>query len=267
LCIKKYFFIDSITVYWNYSIYRVMSLNLNPDKGAKKMAIIFDIYKSHLPSGSDEIYMPRTFPDGSHDLDSITNFLSMNSAIQQADVEAVLNNLKNFLIRELSDGRSIHLGWCYLRTQVKGKFDGITEPFTHGKHSIEVSITPSAEFQKSVSQKAMPRKIDNPKTTPIPKMFKNVSLDSKESFQTDNMILMHGSYLNFDKTNPKEGVFLMAEPNLKIRVEKYSKVSSKELIFQVPQGIQAGIEYSIHVMKLYGTEIRSGKLKESVIGI
>lgn len=230
------------------------------------MAIIFDLVKSYLSNLTAEVFMPKTFADGSHDLDSVSSSISNVSTVRLSDVRAVLTNLEEFLIRELSNGRSIHLGWCYLHPQVKGSFEDPMEPFTKGKHSIEVSITPSAELLKAVAIGAMPRKIDNPKTAPIPKKFRNDTSESMELVVAGDMVSIQGSFLRFDRSNPEEGVFLEADGNIKLRAIKYSRVSEKEVIFQIPQGIELGTEYNFVVYKKFGSEVRLGKLNKPVVG-
>ena len=227
--------------------------------------IPYDVGKSHLQTIEGDLYVPRTFANGSIDIHSVIRKLSKDQ-VGEGKTKDVLTKLYELLIEELSEGRTIHLDWCYLRPQIKGSFSSPLEPFTPGKHSIEVSITPSMEFLRELAIRAMPRKIDNPKSAPIPKEFNNDVSGTRDRVSSGDMCSIKGSYLKFDKTVPEEGVFFEAEGGIKIRVEKYSRITSKELIFLVPTGIENGTEYTVVVYSRFGSELRMGKLYNQIMG-
>ncbi|MBK7058170.1 MAG: DUF4469 domain-containing protein [Leptospiraceae bacterium] len=223
----------------------------------------FQVVKNKLGTEGKAPYLPRTLLEGSLDIRNVIKALAYGSTATPPDVLAVLENLERVCIENLSQGRSVNLGFCILRPKVKGVFQNPEEAFSEDKHSVEVSIVPSQMFVKRVAIEAKTVRVAQGKILPLVISVENISSGAVDTLSSGDLVAIRGENLKFNKAELNQGVFL-EKNGAEIRVSEYSQVTSKLVSFKTPNGIVIGESYRLRVRNLFGSEIRTGEMEQDV---
>ncbi len=223
----------------------------------------FQVVKNKLGTEGKAPYLPRTLLEGSLDIRNVIKALAYGSTATPPDVLAVLENLERVCIENLSQGRSVNLGFCILRPKVKGVFQNPEEAFSEDKHSVEVSIVPSQMFVKRVAIEAKTVRVAQGKILPLVISVENISSGAVDTLSSGDLVAIRGENLKFNKAELNQGVFL-EKNGAEIRVSEYSQVTSKLVSFKTPNGIVIGESYRLKVRNLFGSEIRTGEMEQDV---
>ena len=223
----------------------------------------FQVVKNKLGTEGKAPYLPRTLLEGSLDIRNVIKALAYGSTATPPDVLAVLENLERVCIENLSQGRSVNLGFCILRPKVKGVFQNPEEAFSEDKHSVEVSIVPSQMFVKRVAIEAKTVRVAQGKILPLVISVENISSGAVDTLNSGDLVAIRGENLKFNKAELNQGVFL-EKNGAEIRVSEYSQVTSKLVSFKTPNGIVIGESYRLKVRNLFGSEIRTGEMEQDV---
>ena len=223
----------------------------------------FQVVKNKLGTEGKAPYLPRTLLEGSLDIRNVIKALAYGSTATPPDVLAVLENLERVCIENLSQGRSVNLGFCILRPKVKGVFQNPEEAFSEDKHSVEVSIVPSQIFVKRVAIEAKTVRVAQGKILPLVISVENISSGAVDTLSSGDLVAIRGENLKFNKAELNQGVFL-EKNGAEIRVSEYSQVTSKLVSFKTPNGIVIGESYRLKVRNLFGSEIRTGEMEQDV---
>lgn len=225
--------------------------------------IRYQLIKNKLGTALKAPYLPRTLLAGSLEIRKVIKALAYGSTATPADVLAVLENIERVCIENLSTGRSVNLGFCVMRPQVKGVFQNPEEAFSEDKHSVEVSIIPNPMFVKKVAIEARTIRVALVKTIPLVMSVENISSGAEDTLNTGDLVTVRGENLRFDKAELNQGVFF-AKGGSEIRVSEYSQISGKLVSFKAPAGIVIGESYRLRVRNLFGSEIRTGEMEQDV---
>lgn len=223
--------------------------------------IRFHLVKSPLVSGDKSPYFPKTIQEGNTSLESAIKDIAYGSTVTEADVIAVLKNIERVCTEHLSDGRSINLGFCTLRPQVKGNFKKPDESYSSKKHWIEISVSPNLSMEKRVSKLAKVTRITRSNPQPILKSIKNCSRE-EQKFLAGDLIVLKGSNLRFAGNEKSLGVFFVKK-GVEKRVSEYSNITGSQIGFKIPIDLVSDT-YKILVKNKFGTEIRFGELVEKI---
>ena len=232
------------------------------DNGGITM-LYLTLIKNRLSTGAIAPYLPKTLLDGSLSYEQFIKALAYGSTATIADVKAVLENVERVCIDTLSQGRSVNLGFCILKPQVKGIFLHPEDNFNSERNWIEVSISPNPSFQRKVTLGVKLQKVSQLKPIPTLVSLENHSTGISELITTGNLLTLHGENLKFDKSNSQLGLFFVKE-DLEISVLEYSKISGKIISFKVPNGLVSGEEYQLRLRCSFGQDTRTGELDYKV---
>jgi hypothetical protein len=226
--------------------------------------IKYCLSKNKLSTSDIAPYLARTITNGTLTWEQFIQDIAYGSTATLADVKAVLENIERVCIKNLSQGRSVNLGMFIIRPQVKGYFHSIDENFTQEKNWIQLSIIPSSNFQKKVTQNAKTQKISQrKKKLPMIYSFENHSTDNPNSISVSDLVSIRGENLKFDKANQDLGVFLKSKNEI-IRVVEYSQITSKKVSFKVPTGLQTTSSYNLKVKSMFGQDLREGEFDSTL---
>ncbi|HNB99391.1 MAG TPA: DNA-binding domain-containing protein, partial [Leptospiraceae bacterium] len=225
--------------------------------------IKYSLIKNRLSTAGVSPYLPKTLLEGSLVFEQFLKALAYGSTATLADVKAVLENLERVCIENLSQGRSVNLGFCTIRPQVKGSFQNLEDSFSQEKNWIEVSIAPNPNFLKKITQDAKLQRVSLSKTLPLLFSLENHTTGLEASLVAGDLVTIHGENLKFDKSVPNVGVFFEGA-GVEQRVSEYSKIAGKSISFKVPNGLNPGVSYKLKVKNSFGQEIRTGELEMEI---
>lgn len=223
--------------------------------------IRFHLVKSNLVSGDKSPYFPKTIQEGNTSLESVIKDIAYGSTVTEPDVIAVLKNIERVCTEHLTNGRSVNLGFCTLRPQVKGNFKKPEESYSNKKHWIEISVAPNLSMEKRVSKFAKVTRINRSNPQPSLKLIKNCSRENGKYLAGD-LLILKGSKLRFPEREESLGVFFVKK-GVEKRVTEYSNITSSQIGFKIPNDITAD-SYKIVVKNNFGTETRQGELLEKI---
>ncbi|MBK9502115.1 MAG: hypothetical protein IPO06_22610 [Leptospiraceae bacterium] len=225
--------------------------------------IKYTLLKNRLSTAALAPYLPKTLLEGSLLFEQFIKALAYGSTATVADVKAVLENIERVCIENLSQGRSVNLGFCTIRPQVKGSFQNPEDSFTAEKNWIEVSFAPNPTFQKKITLEAKLQRVAQNKTLPLLLSLENHTTGIVESMVAGDLLTLHGENMKFDKVAAHVGVFF-ERAGVEQRVSEYSQVSGKVVSFKVPNGLVSGESYKLKLKSIFGQEIRTGELEYEV---
>lgn len=228
------------------------------------MIIKYTIRENKLNAREDSHYIPKTLINGSLSDEKLIQNLCWGSTITPSDCKAVLENLERVIAENLSAGNSVNLGFISMKPSIRGTFAKAEEPFSKSKHRIKINFSASEKLVKKVTEAANPVRVLAPPPSPILLSFHNSSLESTREIGTSDMICIKGSNLKFDKADLNQGVFLMREDGTNIRVSEYSEISSRKILFKAPANLPIGEKIQVEVRAAFGSNLRTGKLNNSV---
>jgi hypothetical protein len=227
--------------------------------------IKYFLIQNKLNTSSGIAYLPRTVLNGSLSGKSLVETICWGSTITPSDCMAVMENLERVVAEQLSQGRSVNLGFVILKPTVKGSFQSPEETFSLDKHQIAVTVTGSMELQRKVSRTVQPIRIASSKSAPLLTSWANISDRGNSNVRIGSLIEIRGQRLNFAEKETNQGVFFTKEDGTNIRGTEYSRIANGLVGMKVPEGLNPGESYNVEVRALFGTNLRTGKLDDSIL--
>lgn len=225
--------------------------------------IFFGLLKNKLITSVQAPYLAKTMLDGALNYENTLKALAYGSTATLADIKAVLENVERVCIENLAQGRSVNLGFCSLRPQVKGKFQSPEDSFSQDKNWIDVTLIPSPLFCKKVTLEAKTLRVSLTKALPTLTVLENHTSGSSSILANGELITLRGENLRFDKSEPLLGVFFEKE-GIETKAIEYSQISSRTVSFKIPGGLSSGENYKLLLKNKFGSEIRVGELDYEV---
>lgn len=221
--------------------------------------IKYTVSKNKLSTSASAPYLPKTLLEGSLSFEQFIKALAYGSTATVADVKAVLENLERVCIENLSQGRSVNLGFGIIKPIVKGSFQNPEDSFTAEKNRIEVRFSPNPTFQKKITLEAKVQRVAQNKTIPQLLSLQNQSSELEIAMISGHLLTLHGENMKFDKTAANLGLFF-EKAGVELRVSEYSHISGKVISFKVPNGLVSGESYKLKLKSIFGQEVRTGDL-------
>lgn len=193
--------------------------------------------------------------------DIVKRIMSKNSGLAESELLAVFDEEKRVIEELLEDGYSVDTGLVLIKPGVKGVFHGATETFTPGKHELKINASPRNAL-KEVLRRITLVKIVNGISVPVITVFEDlISETNNDTITPGKSAKIFGDKLRFDKADADQGILFIKEDETKTRVEEYTEVGNKKIIFNIPQGLSAG-NYTLQVNgKTTSGELRVGELQ------
>jgi hypothetical protein len=213
-----------------------------------------------------DAYMARVKSNGVYDLNKIVRLMQKyNSTATFADIKAVMEIFFSVVGDVVADGGSIRLPIVNIRPAISGSFATPIEPFDSSRHTVLPRVTPGEFVLRSLSNIQVSRQ-ETIERGPRVMLYTDCKTSTSSTYSSGFIGKLAGKDLNFDETNPSEGLFIINEENdAEVKVEHFGKITNAELMFTQPTLTKGA--YYMEVRKAYGTskELRSGTLKKSVV--
>lgn len=147
-----------------------------------------------------------------------------------------------------------------MQPRIRGAFHSANEGFNRDKHEVYIKVKANGSLKKLTDQLPVER-VTSVKPTPQPEVCRNMDTEAvNDTLTLDGDARINGNHLKFDKSDPKQGVFLIDSKDQEVRMAKFTDVLPKQLTFRVPKTLAKG-EYRVEVRSTMGTqELRSGRL-------
>lgn len=225
--------------------------------------IKFSLNRNKLNTADKSPFVPRTVPVNCITLESLINSIVFNSTITPQDAKAMIEALFNEMLEQILNGMSVNMGFAIVKAVVKGSFANPDEQFNPVKHSIQATITPTANLNKRLSEKAQAIQIISRKEIPSPLKLFNHSSEDQKFYKSGDLVSLTGQSMKYEKNNANLGVFISNDTKT-IRVQEISLLRAKRIDFKFPFGLEIGKQFSVSVKGIFGSEIREGKLEQEV---
>lgn len=223
------------------------------------------LFKNKLSTAEEIPYLPRTVLNGSLSGSSLIEAICKGTTVTSSDCLAVLESLGIVIQENLSQGRSVNLGFLSLKPSVTGTFVSPLEPFQRDKHRIQVRISASSGLVKMVNLKASPARIQATKSEPILTSWENYSSGIPNEISVGDLVEFRGAKLKFDKIELTQGLFFLKPDGSEIRATEYSKVTGNSITCKIPEGFAPEESVRVQVRALFGNSLRSGELDDPIL--
>ena len=193
--------------------------------------------------------------------DIVKRIMSKNSGLAESELLAVFDEESRVIQELLGEGYSVDTGLVLIKPGVKGVFNGATETFTPGKHELKMNVS-ALKALKEVVRRITLVKVVSGISVPVVTVFEDlISQTNNETITPGKSAKIFGDKLKFDAADAEQGIFFIKEDDTETRVEEYTEVGNKKIIFNVPQGLSAG-NYILQVNgKTTAGEVRVGELQ------
>jgi hypothetical protein len=143
-------------------------------------------------------------------------------------------------------------------------FDGATDAFDQTRHQIMSNLSPGKRL-RSYYRNGIPTQKEEA-ITKEPKPIDYIENNSGERntvITPGGMATLIGNRLNFDKADPKQGVFYINSDGTEVRVEIVGQNKPSQLMFVAPDTLTSG-DYTLEIRNKPGNNIRVGRLSHEL---
>lgn len=189
--------------------------------------------------------------------------------LTRAQVESVMQSLAKTVPELLAEGHRVNVaGLAQFFPVMSGKFRGADDEFDKKRHELGVAAAVGTGLVDEVKLRAVVEKQKPAELVPTPTFYKETGSRSVPGkLIGGNIGTLHGRRLAFDPKVTDEGVFFVNADNSKkeVRVKVYAVVHPTEVLFQVPEDLDAGrwiLEVRARVRG--GRQLRSGRLSAAL---
>lgn len=228
------------------------------------MSIEYVLYESKLATMQPGAHAARVRPTFTADLDAIAEIIAQRgTTVAKADIMSVLEDFFTVVEQFVQQGANVTTPHVNYRVSIKGLFDGPNDGFDPTRHRLTACLLPGPRLRKFVRERTEVTKQDPQEAlAPLLLRYSDCNSEALNSVLTpDGMGELTGRRLQFDRTDPLQGVYFVAEDNTATRAVVVGRNKPSELSFLVPD-LPPGV-YTLQVRSIArgGTELRIGKLK------
>lgn len=191
----------------------------------------------------------------------VTAMTGRGLSLTDTEVNSVINEFLYAINNLLMQGKAINTPIVRLTPSITGRFDGASDEFDASRHTIKINATPGSGIDVDLT-KTKVHKVESKNRDP--KLKSLIDYKSKQTNATISKAAtaeIQGEDLKFDKTDERQGVFIVTDTK-EIRVDEYMHVLPSQVIFFVPDKIPAGnVRIEIRSKTRGCKQIKSGLLK------
>ncbi len=160
----------------------------------------------------------------------------------------------------LMEGGVVSTPLFHAQCSISGEFDSFEDHFYPSRHEIKINLKPGARL-KSVAKDIKAYKVKSNIPCPYIMDFTDMSSGKKNSLlKPGASAIIKGKLLQFDQTDPKQGVYFRGTDNSIHKVPEVYLNTFSQIYIVVPADLQAGI-YRLEVRSNLKTQtLRSGEL-------
>jgi hypothetical protein len=197
----------------------------------------------------------------------IDRVVGQGTTVGKADAISVIENTLVAVTGLLVEGANVNLPFANFSCSIKGTFNGPEDTFDPSRHQIVINITTTKELRDAVLQSVTVSKQETVVPTPNLVEYMDFNTGERNSIVTPSgMAQISGNRLQFDSTDPEQGIFFIATSNgSETRVGVVGKNMPSTLMFLLPAELTTG-EYALEVRAKMGDALRTGSLN-SVLSV
>ncbi len=232
------------------------------------MGIRYALHKNKALAGEDQC-VARVYSAGTIDYDDFIDSLRQGgSTVARSDAVAISEEELVFIEQGLANGFNVRTKTVTFSLEIQGTFEDESDHFDPRRHRLVVRAHVNKDLSEAVLNRAhFPAKIDAPSLAPYPRTLLDVVTKRRNSVLTAGGIAtLTGSHLQFDETDPGQGIFLIGEDRSVTRITVVSANKRGHLDFLIPP-LPEG-PYRLAVRAAHGGEkVAAGFLDETLIMI
>jgi hypothetical protein len=177
-------------------------------------------------------------------------------------IESTLVAVKDLLI----EGANVNLPFANFSCSIKGTFNGPEDTFDPSRHQIVINVSATKELRDVIRQDVSVSKQEMMVPTPNLVEYMDFNTGERNSVVTPSgMAQISGNRLQFDATDPEQGIFFIASDGSETRVGVVGRNMPSTLMFLLPAELTTG-EYALEVRAKMGDAVRTGSLN-SVLSV
>ncbi|NJK95900.1 MAG: DUF4469 domain-containing protein [Bacteroidales bacterium] len=226
------------------------------------MALSYAIYPNKVLKKNSEIFRALVKNRNTYDLDGIIDqMVERRAGITRGEALATLELFMSEIEFILENGGVVNTPLFYAQCSISGDFKNQEDRFYPSRHKVKINLRPGKRL-KALSENIKTTKVKSNVPEPLLTGFTNMGNGAKNSLLTPGVMgIVQGKRLQFDESDPEQGVFLlMEESNRSCKVEEIFKNSFSQLYIKIPGDLKPG-SYQLQVRSNLKTKtLRSGTL-------
>lgn len=175
------------------------------------------------------------------DLDTLIKHMTLPGALSATHTKAVLTEYHYQLVHLLRMGYAINDGLVRYRPSISGNFLSEEDRFDPERHKKIVRISATSFLNESISDMDITRIETILVESQIRSFYDLVDEVKNDTFKAENMAMIKGRQLLFDKTDEKQGIFLINKAGKAFRIQQYGIIHPSQVIFNIPSYITEGL--------------------------
>jgi hypothetical protein len=186
--------------------------------------------------------------------------------VGKADAISVIENTLVAVKDLLIEGANVNLPFANFSCSIKGTFNGPEDTFDPSRHQIVINVSATKELRDVIRQDVSVSKQEMMVPTPNLVEYMDFNTGERNSVVTPSgMAQISGNRLQFDATDPEQGIFFIASDGSETRVGVVGRNMPSTLMFLLPAELTTG-EYALEVRAKMGDAVRTGSLN-SVLSV
>ncbi|MEW5956407.1 MAG: DNA-binding domain-containing protein [Chloroflexota bacterium] len=227
------------------------------------MSITYSLSKNNLTNGAN-YYRAVIQSMATANLDQVVDrMIAHGCAVSRTDALAVIHHYFAAVESYLLEGYRVSTPWVNHGLSIRGNFDGKTDSYDPGRHSIEAVTTTGARLRRAIRERAQAQKELAGRIQPELLEYTDWSSGQHDSTLTPGGLgQLIGKGLKFDPGQPGHGLFFIAVADGRAApATVVSHNTDGQLTFLVPAGLAAG-DYTVEVRSTMGQgPLRTGSLE------
>ncbi len=226
------------------------------------MSLSYAIYPNKVIRKNSETFRALIKNRNTYDLDRIIDqMVERRAGITRGEALATLELFMSEIEFILEDGGVVNTPLFYAQCSISGDFKNQEDHFYPSRHKVKINLRPGKRL-KAFAENIKTTKVKSNVPGPLLTGFTNMGNGAKNSLLTPGVMgIVQGKRLQFDESDPEQGVFLLMDGNNHAyKVEEIFKNSFSQLYIKVPGDLMQGT-YQLQVRSNLKTKtLRSGTL-------
>jgi len=195
----------------------------------------------------------------------IDHMAASSTMLNRDQIASAMQTLEQTVTSLIADGNRVTVaGLAQFFPVMSGKFKGADDEFDKKRHELGVAAAVGVKLVEEVKSRAVAEKQKPTEQLPTPTYYKETGTRAVTGkVIAGNIGTIHGRRLALDPKVTDEGVFFVSSeaPKKEVRVKVYASVQPTQIVFQVPEGLGAGLwVLEVRARLRGGKQLRSGRL-------
>ncbi|MCB0197553.1 MAG: DUF4469 domain-containing protein [Anaerolineae bacterium] len=223
--------------------------------------IDFALYKNTLTNGK-KLFKAVVLTRETLTLDDVMDrMMQQGTTVTRQDIIAVLDLFFRTVMMLVLEGHSVLTPLVNLGVSIKGVFNSQDDTLDKKRHEVKPRVNANKVFKDVIKNQAQFQQQKPNRPMPQPTECTIPTSTDNSTLTPGGGMKLSGYNLQFDESDPAQGIFLVAEDQTRTRVQFMLQNTARELIFLIPNTLTPG-PYTLEVKARYGNDnIRTGVLE------